>query len=154
MAQEYETLREVGIAIEGVGTQLGFHAKVFVGVVTVAIAAIGFLGNQVWTMNGSISRIDERTVSMDARLSRIESLLENIDKNTKQASLDLGDLRANLSFGPVAMVPEPESDTFSGWIGVPVPTAAEASNVFEKFKVETGFTQPAWLFVPEEKPKQ
>lgn len=108
MAQEFETLREVAHALEGIRDQLTLHAKVFGASVFILAALLGFYGVQILEIRGSLGtiegrldgvditlgRIDTRVAGVEARLSgleermsRIEAIVERIDANTRRASL-------------------------------------------------------------------
>lgn len=110
MAQEYETVREAGLAIIDIRKDLKLYAAAFGFIALLGVGAIGFLAEKAFDAQRSLGgiegrldgidntliRIDARVAGVEARLTgledrmiRIEAIAERIDANTRRASLEV-----------------------------------------------------------------
>lgn len=136
MAEPFETLREVGVAIDGIKDQLGTYAKVFGAVVVVGLTVIGFLYNK-------LDNIEEGVARNTAILERIEAQTDRIASNT-DAIKDTVQTASS----------EPQPGSFPGWVGV---KTTEPSIKFETVGDDSqylqdllGSTEDSWIFVPQD----
>lgn len=88
MADDFKTLREVGIAMGGVRDQLRYQLMVFSGVFVVALAVTGFFYNKLDTLEDRVASFDARFDSIDKRLNDISTKLEAINDRMTKAETD------------------------------------------------------------------
>lgn len=130
MAESFQTLREVGVALEG------FRADVagqFVNVKWIlgALAASGVV--LAGTLFVKIDRLEDAAARSTAILERIEAQLDKV-------AVDTGAIKESVQTASAA--PSPEA--FSGWIGVK--TAPQSAEVALR---DLGLaTEAVWIYVP------
>ena len=126
MAEPFETLREVGVAIGGIKEQLGTYAKVFGAVVVLGLGVLGFLYTK-------IDKVEEGVARNTAILERIEAKMDRV-------ALDTGAIRETVQTARSS----PSSNSFPGWVGVAA-DKSEAVSAVEKVLESEG-----WIFFPQD----
>jgi hypothetical protein len=90
MAEEFKTLREVAIAMQGVQRQFTWHTGVFGVAVTIAMAGYWFMFTKIDRVEDSATRIETKLVTMDDKLNRIGT-------DTSSGRAEVGDVKNMLS---------------------------------------------------------
>lgn len=147
--EEFKTLREVGIAIGGVKSQLSLYAAVFAGVVAVAAGAYGVMFVKVDNLEDATARIETRLSAVETTLQTISAKLDKIDGSTQRTQADVSEIR-KADVSPNQLPFSPNAGAFVGWAGVQVTEPSEAAAFTEKFQASINAAKPAWLFVPEQ----
>ena len=119
MSDDFKTLREVGGGIGGVKDQLAIYAKVFAGVVGVAILVAGALAYK-------IDRVEDSTVRIETRLDAIQATLNEIRQDTRRTTGDLGAIKGVLKVAEV-----PNANAFPGYVGTKVDNPAQAGGALQ-----------------------
>lgn len=89
MAEQFKTIREVGIAIDGVKSQITSQFSIFKWVATgmgaaggalafALFSSIGSVADNVNKVSEAVARVDERQRSINAKLVDIDSKLNNV----------------------------------------------------------------------------
>lgn len=136
MAEPFETLREVNVAIGGIRDQLDTYAKVFGAVVLIGLTALGFLYSK-------IDRIEDG-------LARNTAILERIEAKMDKVAMDTGAIRERVQTASAG----PSADSFSGWVGVKVQKTGGvidmvgAENLSLHGVLEN--MEDSWVFVPQD----
>ena len=80
-AEDFKTLREVGIAIEGIKGRLNLMAGVFAVSVLIGVGALGYVANRVNTvaedvaeMKGQLAGVSQQLASIKAGVEALQSL--------------------------------------------------------------------------------
>lgn len=134
MAEPFETLREVGQAIQGVKDQLNLYAKVFGGVVAIAVVVTGFLYNKM-------DRVEDATARIETRLSAIEGKLDKV-------VADAGFIRDNIRTADASGL-KPTRSAFPGYVGVEMKSGELAAKVQTMESGEIPDEGAAWIYFPE-----
>lgn len=147
MAQEFETVREVGLAIKDIRKDMKLYAGAFGFIALLGVGAIGFLADrafdaqralgviegQLQGIDNKLTQVDSRLVGLEDRMSRIEAIVERIDVNTRQASLELDS--------------SPATANFEGWKRLKVYPGSDIEGALSAMR--TGEGTPMWIYVPE-----
>lgn len=78
MPEKFETLGEVGHALEGVKEQLALHVKVFVGAFGLSVIVAGFLYNQYSGINDKVSDLKASNARIETKLEAISAAIAEI----------------------------------------------------------------------------
>lgn len=146
MGENYETVREVGIALEGfrseVVSQLGTLKWVIGGVGGVA-AALGV---------GAVVHLSTKIDALEESAARHTAILERIEVSIRDVASDTGSIRENIE---AAQAPrnevDPSADAFAAWNGIQI-TPAEFDteafiNIIQDFSGDG--QSPIWIYAPE-----
>lgn len=139
MVDKYETLGEVGHAIDGLKLQINTYAGIAGFLAVIGIGVIGFLYKKVDSVEVSNARIE-------TKLNDIESKLDKIVADT-------GVIRTKIQTASV-IAPSPNSGSFVGWTGTKL---ERLKDVFGTSTIdEAKYVEPAWIFLPanSEPPKK
>lgn len=136
MAEPFQTLREVGVAIEGIKDQLGTYAKVFGAVVVLGLTVIGFL----------YSKID----SIEEGVARNTAILERIEAQLNTMATDTAAIKDTVQTASA----KPSPGSFQGYVGVKAPQADfKKLSGDENYRLifETmGAPDEGWIYFPQE----
>lgn len=136
MAEPFETLREVGVAISGIKEQLATYAKVFGAVVVLALAVVGFLYSKIDKIEDGVSR-------NTAILERIERAMNDVASNTSE----IKDAVQTAAVAPDA----PSPSLIPGWKGVPLADFGNLEDLQIAVGAQDGVTSSkAWVYIPAE----
>ncbi|WP_142627520.1 hypothetical protein [Rhizobium sp. P007] len=149
MAEKYESLGEVSVALGGVKDTIANYAKGVGLIIALAGGLTAWAGNHLWSLNTTTARIDERTIFMDKRLADMEALMKSIKADTQQASVDLKEVKTSTKQASL----NPKENAFPGWAGAEV---VDPSKVQEFIGTMHAFptnaeANKAWIFLPTEK---
>ena len=87
-AEDFKTLREVGIAIEGIKHRLNLMTGVFALSVFIGAGALGYVANRVNMVAESIGEIKGRLDGIDKRLDTLTTLVSNLQPSKRQGRLE------------------------------------------------------------------
>lgn len=86
MAENFKTVREVGISLQGVQNQLGLLKWVIGGSVAVGLAVSGFFYTK-------LDRVEESAVRIETKLDDARKTLDDLVAVSQKASGDLGSIK-------------------------------------------------------------
>jgi hypothetical protein len=146
MVEKYENLGEVSVALHATNRIIDDRTKAAGVIAAAVVAALAWGALQLWDLNGTTARIDERTAAMDkriaemdGRLAKIEGLLQEMRGSNQKASLDTKSL-----------VDNPTSSIFRDWTGVRVGDPAKVKTLMDALEPAPENINPhdAWIYVP------
>jgi hypothetical protein len=88
VAEDFKTLREVGIAIEGIKHRLNLMTGVFAVSVLIGVGALGYAANRVNTVAEDTHEIKGRLDGIDKRLDTLTTLVSNLQPSKRQGRLE------------------------------------------------------------------
>jgi hypothetical protein len=145
MVDKYENLGEVSVALHATNRLIDDRTKVAGALAAFVIGALAWGAVQLWDLNGTTARIDERTAAMDkrmtemdGRLAKIEALLQDMKVAGQKASLD------------IPTVNDPGTGVFKDWVGTKVDDPAKIKAVLDAIDKSPDSTTAtdAWIYVP------
>jgi len=87
-AEDFKTLREVGIAIAGIKDRLNLMTGVFAVSVVIGVGALGDVANRVNTVAEDIGEIKGQLAGIDKRLDTLTTLVSNLQPSKQQGRLE------------------------------------------------------------------
>jgi hypothetical protein len=87
-AEDFKTLREVGIAIEGIKNRLNLMTGVFTVSVLIGVGALGYSANRVNTVAEDTREIKGELAGIDKRLDTLTTLVSNLQPSKQQGRLE------------------------------------------------------------------
>lgn len=145
MVDKYENLGEVSVALHATNRLIDDRTKTAGALAVFVIGALGWGALQLWDLNGTTARIDERTAAMDkritemdGRLAKIEGLLQDMRAAGQKASLD------------APTVNNPDAGAFPGWTGTKVDDPAKVKTLMQAIdkSPDGARVDDAWIYVP------
>lgn len=131
MAETYETLREVGVAIDGVRGELSSLKWIIGGLGGVGVLFGGFL----------MTKLD----AVEATNARNSAILERIETAVNRTAFNTDEIRERIQ---TASVPGPE--VFPGWKGVPLAEFPSVESLSKAVSAEDGkLAAEGWLYFPK-----
>ena len=92
-AEDFKTLREVGIAIEGIKSRLNLMTGVFAVSVLLGAGALGYVANRVNTVAEEVAELRGQFAGFGDQLASIKASVEAIRANQpqpeKRSAIDL-----------------------------------------------------------------
>lgn len=137
MAEKLENAGEIAVALDGIRGQLSLFAKVFAGVVGMAVLVTG-------AMFYKLDNVEDLTARIDTRLQSIEGKMENIVTSSNQANDKLDSIAQSVVPTMPVMSNFPSPEAFEDWKGIQVHGADRA--YFDKLEGLVKENDPLWIY--------
>ena len=82
--EDFKTLREVGIAIEGIKGRLNLMAGVFAVSVLIGVGALGYVSNRVYTVAEGVAEMKGQLAGVSQQLASIKAGVEALQSPRQQ----------------------------------------------------------------------
>lgn len=127
MSERFETLREVGIALDGLSSKMSTLQWIIGGIAGLGVACAGFI----------YVKVD----ALEEAAARNTAILERIEAQLSEVATDTGAIRETVQTASA----EPSGDAFEGWYGVNSSIFEDPQSIIDAVQGSDG-----WIYLPKE----